>query len=275
MNINSNIFKILAIFSISLILPQQAINAYHNYDQLEQTLTELASKYPQKSHLYSIGQSGQKRDIWVLAIANEHPTSHIDLRPEVKLVANIHGYALPTRELLLRFAQYLLENPDNSSEVEAILNQTRIHILPTLNPDGAEQALLNINCEFSTGRNNSNNIDLNRSFPDKFFCNDNDRYFLQNETIHALNWFDSTRFLLSGAFYTGGVVASFAYENFPYSENSLYGNFNPTDDNDVFRNLALKYTLNHKTMANEICDGKSYVDGVADESKGFQRNAYN
>lgn len=77
---------------------------YHHYDEMAAYLRSVNAAYPQLTRLYSIGQSVQGRELWVLLISST-PNDKVALQPEVKYVGNIHGNEPVGRELLLQLIQ--------------------------------------------------------------------------------------------------------------------------------------------------------------------------
>lgn len=72
-----------------------------------------------------------------------------------------------------------------------------------------------------------------------------------------MDWLNNNDFILSANFHGGAVVANYPYDN---SANGM-SQANPTNDNDMFKNIASVYASNHLTMTKRNC-GDRFVDGI-------------
>jgi hypothetical protein len=253
----SNFKKIIILLFVLTSCSFAALDfGYHNYVSFTSILKNYASKYPTKTYLYSIGKSVQNRELWVLALADSNPDKHMTLRPEVKYIGNMHGNEVPSKEILLQLIDYMLTNQANDKSVDYLMKNTRIHIMVSMNPDGFERSYLG-DCSSVNGRYNANNYDLNRNFPDYFSCN-TDR--IQPETQSVINWLNSNEFILSANFHGGSMVVNYPFDNIKY--NAIYPYYSATSDDDVFKWIALNYSINHPTMRKSPCGYDIFSNGI-------------
>lgn len=217
---------------------------YHNYDNMTAWLKHFSASNPDLTALYSIGKSVQGRELWVMVVSSS-PFQHMKGKPDVKYVANIHGNEAVSREMALHLIEHLVKNYREDAYIRWLLDQTRIHILPSLNPDGFEVAREGT-CTGGQGRYNARGFDLNRNFPDYFKQNTKR---VQPETEAYKEWIAKIQFTLSAGLHAGALVASYPFDNTP---NSVYQAFastpSQTPDDDVFHHLATLYARNHATM---------------------------
>ncbi|EDV19678.1 Carboxypeptidase D [Trichoplax sp. H2] len=239
---------LVAILSASDGAIQPTHFQHHNYNQLTSFMKQQAARCPSIMRLYDIGKSLQGRTLWVMEIS-DHPGNHEAGEPEMKYVGNMHGNEVTGREILLLLIEYFCSNYNIDSRVTRLINSVRMHIMPTMNPDGWEKAVEG-DWSGTTGRYNSRGVDLNRDFPTLHdIVIRQGRYYFdykarQQETTLVMNWMNAYPFVLSANFHGGALVASYPLDD-TLSGQSVYST---TPDDDVFRSLAKTYSYAHPTM---------------------------
>lgn len=274
-------FLLLSLFGIALStdLPNDFIFKHHNNEELLDVLTKVHNKCPNITRIYELTHRSVNN--WPLLVLEmtDKPGKHEFLEPEFKYIGNMHGNEVLGREMLLALTTYLCDKyVSGDEEIQHLINTTRIHILPSLNPDGWEIASANNGRDWLKGRGNANGVDLNRDFPDlnqvvyehtsdmndKFnnhlFSKDLVDHKFQPETLAAMKWILQNSFVLSANLHGGALVA-----NFPYDESLHHVNqeYTATPDDDTFRHLALSYSQPHKTMAADKpidCNGDDFTN---------------
>ncbi|XP_072325882.1 carboxypeptidase M-like [Scyliorhinus torazame] len=139
-----------------------------------------------------------------------------------------------------------------NADLTLFMDNTRIHVLPSMNPDGFEMSCEG-DCDGAAGRHNANGFDLNQNVPDAFRERKVER---QNETEHVIKWISSIPFALSANVHTGAMVAVYPYNSLTKEMSEEYNSTTAsgepyrhlTPDTDVFYHLASVYSLNHPFM---------------------------
>lgn len=110
--------------------------AYHTNEEIAKLFNDLATRHPTLAVVHSLGTSTEERDLIAIEISkNVHKDREL-LKPMFKYVANIHGDETVGRELLVYFAQYLLDNYGFIPEITDLVDTTDIFLMPSMNPDG-------------------------------------------------------------------------------------------------------------------------------------------
>ncbi|XP_044753210.1 carboxypeptidase D-like isoform X2 [Coccinella septempunctata] len=235
---------------------------YHNNSELEQVLKNFTNSTTNiRTRLEKIGSSLNKIPLWAIELtAAEKDALGV---PNIKLIGNIHGNEAVGREIILNFMEYLRTEYDRNTTIQWLLNNTRIHFLPTMNPDGFAVSHEGM-CAGEYGRKNGKQgdvEDLNRNFPDFFHDNKIPR---QPETVAVMNWMKRIPFILSAGLHGGAVVANYPFDTVKEETSIPINPPSLTPDDDVFRHLATVYSQNHLTMhKGVICDdGKKFQGGI-------------
>lgn len=252
-----------------LLLPSPASALefrYHSNQEVAQYLQQVNASNPDVAHLYSIGRSVLGQQLWVLALGR-HPRSHATGIPEFKYVANMHGNEVLGRVLLLQLIEELLRGyRDNQTWALRLMDSTRIHILPSMNPDGFDAA--DTDCQYSQGRYNHNGVDLNRNFPDAFANQQGGEGRREAEVQAVMDWLQTESFVLSANLHGGALVASYPYDNGNGGSEQV-GGASLSPDHDVFVHLAKVYSYNHSSMhhGHSCYDTRPFPDGI---TNGYQ-----
>lgn len=107
---------------------------YYTYEELTESMMQLEREFPHLAKVYSIGQSFEGRDIWLIEVANP-ATGNPDLKPAIYIDGNIHGNEIQAGEVSLYCAYYLLNRYEQDEYVRNLVDTRTFYIVPTVNPD--------------------------------------------------------------------------------------------------------------------------------------------
>ncbi|KAM4795649.1 carboxypeptidase D [Rhinophrynus dorsalis] len=249
--------------SPNVIQPQDF--RHHHYPDMEIFLRRYNNDYPDITRLYSVGKSVEDRELYVMEIS-DNPGIHEPGEPEFKYIGNMHGNEAVGRELLLNLIEYLCKNYGTDPEVTQLVRNTRIHIMPSMNPDGYEKSQEG-DRDGVVGRNNSNNYDLNRNFPDQYFQITDPP---QPETLAVMSWLKTYPFVLSANLHGGSLVV-----NYPYDDDEQgVSRYSKSPDDGVFQQLALSYSKENNKMyrgvpCKEIYPNENFPQGITNGANWY------
>nr|XP_022910449.1 carboxypeptidase E-like [Onthophagus taurus] len=258
----SNILIILSLIATS----SQFQFKHHTNEELIETLENVHRRCPNVTRIYTLSEPSVRGVPLYVIEFSAKPGRHQILTPEFKYIGNMHGNEVLGREMLLALITYLCDQYlIRDKEITTLLSMTRIHILPSMNPDGWQRATDTGGKDYLIGRPNNNSVDLNRNFPDLnkiMYSNernmvDHNNHLLQEvdklsqplqpETRAVIRWIMSIPFVLSSNLHGGDLVANYPYDESRSGKPS--GQYAKTPDDDTFRHLALSYSTYHKDMA--------------------------
>ncbi len=150
---------------LMLVVPPPA-SEYRDADTVRAELAALAEGYPQRARLYEIGETIEKRSIVAIKISAD-PAQNLPEKTEILLVAMHHAREWIGVEVLLRMAEFLLEQYDYNPRIKEIVDAAEIWIVPMLNEDGYRYSWEKDRYWRKNRRHNADNsygVDLNRNY---------------------------------------------------------------------------------------------------------------
>ncbi|XP_073418928.1 probable carboxypeptidase X1 isoform X2 [Dendrobates tinctorius] len=259
---------------------------HHNYKEMRKLMKKVNEDCPNITRVYSIGKSYLGLKMYVMEIS-DHPGEHELGEPEFRYVAGMHGNEVLGRELMLNLMEYLCqEYKKENPRILRLITETRIHLLPSMNPDGYEIAY-KLGSELSgwgIGRWNYQGLDLNHNFADLntplWDAEDNEQvpehfpnhyipipeyYTYENATVAPetraiIDWMQKIPFVLSANLHGGELVVSYPFDM--ARSYWMAKELTPTADDSMFRWLATVYASSHRIMADDnrrICHYDNFI----------------
>nr|XP_019953405.1 PREDICTED: probable carboxypeptidase X1 isoform X1 [Paralichthys olivaceus] len=246
---------------------------HHNYKEMRKLMKSVTEECPDITRIYTIGKSYNGLKLYVMEIS-DNPGKHELGEPEFRYVAGMHGNEVLGRELVLNLMQHLCkEYKKGNQRIVRLVTETRIHLLPSMNPDGYEFAYEKGSelAGWADGRYSVEGIDLNHNFPDlnnimwdsqegaadpskvpNHYIAIPEYYTKEDATVApvtraVISWMQDIPFVLSANLHGGELVVTYPYDctrDWTPQEDT------PTADNAFFRWLATVYASTNLVMAN-------------------------
>ncbi|XP_019110820.1 probable carboxypeptidase X1 isoform X2 [Larimichthys crocea] len=246
---------------------------HHNYKEMRKLMKSVNEACPDITRIYSIGKSYTGLKLYVMEIS-DNPGKHELGEPEFRYVAGMHGNEVLGRELLLNLMQYMCQEYKRGDQrIVRLVKETRIHLLPSMNPDGYEMAFKKGSelSGWALGRYSYEGIDMNHNFADlnsvmwnaieletdkskliNHYFPIPEQYtseeaFVASETRAVINWMQNIPFVLSANLHGGELVVTYPYD---MTRDWAPREHTPTSDESFFRWLATVYASTNQVMSN-------------------------
>ncbi|XP_034716053.1 inactive carboxypeptidase-like protein X2 [Etheostoma cragini] len=245
---------------------------HHSYKEMRQLMKVVNEMCPNITRIYNIGKSHSGLKLYAIEIS-DNPGEHEVGEPEFRYTAGFHGNEVLGRELLLLLMQFMcLEYLSGNQRIRHLVEETRIHLLPSVNPDGYEKAF-EVGSElsgWSLGRWSNDGIDIHHNFPDlnsilwdaeakkwiprkmfnhhvpvpEWYLSKNASVAVETRALTA--WMEKMPFVLGSNIQGGELVVTFPYDK--TRSQGVVREPTPTPDDHVFRWLAFSYASTHRLM---------------------------
>ncbi|KAM9457317.1 putative carboxypeptidase X1 [Clarias gariepinus] len=258
---------------------------HHNYKEMRKLMRTVNEACPNITRIYSIGKSYMGLKLYVMEIS-DNPGKHELGEPEFRYVAGMHGNEVLGRELLLNLMQYICqEYKQGNQRIVHLVKNTRIHLLPSMNPDGYEMAYKKGSelAGWALGRFSYEGYDMNNNFanlnsvmwdameletdksklinhyipiPKQYTSKD---AVVAPETRLVITWMQSIPFVLSANLHGGELVVTYPFD---MARDWAAREHTPTPDDSFFRWLATVYASTNHVMSNgdrRPCHNKDFT----------------
>ncbi len=179
---------------------------YPTYSAYENMMYQFATDHPDMCEIITLGTLPSNRKILIAHINNGSGAG----KPKFLYTSTIHGDETTGWMLMLRWIDYLLENP-TLPECANILNNVDLYVGPNTNPDGTYHG--GNNTVNGATRYNANGVDMNRNYADPHSGPHPDGEAYQQETLWFMQLAEENNFVMGANYHGGAEVMNYPWDN--------------------------------------------------------------
>ena len=179
---------------------------YPTYSAYENMMYAFATDHPDMCEIIELGTLPSNRKILIAHINNGSGAG----KPKFLYTSTIHGDETTGWMLMLRWIDYLLENP-TLPECANILNNIDLYVGPNTNPDGTYHG--GNNTVNGATRYNANGVDMNRNYADPHGSAHPDGNPYATETEWMMQLAQDNNFVMGANYHGGAEVMNYPWDN--------------------------------------------------------------
>ena len=181
-------------------------DAYPTYEAYQDMMKQYAEDYPERCTYIDWGTLASGRKLMFCRFNNGAP----DGKPKFLYTSTIHGDELTGMMLMLRLIDELCTSDD--PRILNLIDQLDIFISPCTNPDGTYHG--GNNTVYGARRNNANDADLNRNYPDFDNGPHPDGREYQPETLMMMELAEQYLFTMAANYHGGAEVLNYPWDTY-------------------------------------------------------------
>ena len=179
---------------------------YPTYSAYENMMYAFQTNHPDKCEIIELGTLPSNRKILIAHINNGTTAG----KPKFLYTSTIHGDETTGWMLMLRWIDYLLENP-TLPECANILENVDLYVGPNTNPDGTYHG--GNNTVTGATRYNANGVDMNRNYADPHGSAHPDGNPYAQETEWFMQLAQENNFVMGANYHGGAEVMNYPWDN--------------------------------------------------------------
>lgn len=114
-------------------------NYFRNYSEATGLLKQLAAAHPEICTLQSVGKSYDGRDLWVMTLTDsKNEPAGQSAKPGFWIDGGIHANEIQSVDVVLYTAWFICESHGRNSEVDRLLKERVIYLMPMMSPDSRD-----------------------------------------------------------------------------------------------------------------------------------------
>ena len=223
---------------------------YPTYSAYENMMYQFATDHPDMCEIIDLGTLPSNRKILIAHINNGTSTG----KPKFLYTSTMHGDETTGWMLMLRWIDYLLENP-TLPECANVLENVDLYVGPNTNPDGTYHG--GNNTVNGATRANGNGVDLNRNYADPHGSAHPDGNAYQQETEWFMQLAEDNNFVMAANYHGGAEVMNYPWDN-TYTLHA---------DDQWYQLVSHEYAdLTHQVSSNYMTD---YNNGITNGAQWY------
>ena len=181
-------------------------DAYPTYEAYQDMMKHYAEDYPERCTYFDLGTLASGRKLMFCRFNNGEP----DGKPKFLYTSTIHGDELTGMMLMLRLIDEFCTSDD--PRILNLIDHLDIFISPCTNPDGTYHG--GDSTVYGARRNNANDADLNRNYPDFDNGPHPDGKEYQPETMMMMELAEQYPFTMAANFHGGSEVMNYPWDTY-------------------------------------------------------------